>query len=235
MLTLYDELFVKISKLLADNEKIKLTATSKTIDRLKHKFMYTDKTDVRKIRNLPFFNNFEYVEIPDIIHKCPKNVKHIKFVASCIQQDRYRHIIMQFDYFFGQFKDGAITSLKSVTIEDNYDNPIKYCLPSSVTHLTFGKYFSHSIEKIKKHNITFGEQLTETDIPISITHLTFGDVFNQPIKNCIPSSVTHLEFGISFDQSLNSIPLSIQEIKICNTYNKIIDIHLIPKITIKNI
>jgi len=254
MLTLHDELIIKISELLTDNEKIKFTMVSKMMDKMKNKFMYTDKIDVRKIRNLKFFNNFEYVEIPDIIHKCPKNVKHINFVAQRMTPNRFviKHISMQFDYFFSQFKDGAITSLKSVIIEDNFDNSIKYCLPSSVTHLTFGKHFNQPIESRKMlSHIAFDEQLFENGIPATITHLTFGDNFNQPIKyclppsvthlkfgyffnqsikNCIPPSVTHLEFGIFFNRSLNNIPLSVQEIKIYKSYRRIIDALLMPKI-----
>jgi len=157
---------------------------------------------------------------------------------------------MQFNYFFSQFEGGGITSLKSVTIDDNYDRSIKYCLPPSVTHLIFGKFFNQPIER-KQIPLSSVDQQIESDIPASITHLTFGDsfdkpikccipqsvthlkfgkCFNQSIKDCIPTSVTHLEFGICFDQSLDSIPLSVKEIKICDIYDKIIDTEIMAKI-----
>jgi hypothetical protein len=39
-------------------------------------------------------------------------------------------------------------------------------LPSSITHLTFGKFFNQEVNKL----------------PSSITHLTFGDEFSQKVE-----------------------------------------------------
>src|SRR3984957_5086991 len=85
---------------------------------------------------------------------------------------------------------------------------IKECIPSAVTHLTFGYYFNQNIKECIPSSVThltFGKRFNQDIkdcIPSSVTHLTFGKRFNQDIKDCIPSSVTHLTFGGKINQKI---------------------------------
>jgi len=167
------DVILKITESLTDREKIHLASTSKEMDKMKLKMKYTEKINMqkRKIRRLPYFNNFEYVKIDitdmalwsrDIADDVyPRYAKHIYLEMS---QNISRHNLSAIDYY-----------LERLTAN----------IPVTVTHLTFGKYFN--IPLINK-------------IPRTITHLIFGQHFmrchyltlvryNELIKILISSGV----------------------------------------------
>jgi hypothetical protein len=194
MLSLYDDLIIKMADELLDKQKIYMSMLSKRFDRLKFKFVYTELISLFEIRSLPYFDNFENISY-DIVMDNPKCAKYVHFLA-------YNTDIPQ-----------KITHL---TLDRNFDKPINNCIPSSVTHLTFGYWFNRSINNCIPSSVThltFGylfSQPINNCIPPSVTHLTLGDCFNQPINNCIPSSVTHLTLGDCFNQPINNcIPSSV--------------------------
>jgi hypothetical protein len=70
-------------------------------------------------------------------------------------------------------------------------------LPSTLTHLTFGKYFDQKVN----------------NLPKTLTHLTFGEHFNQKVNN-LPKTLTHLTFdnNSKFDKEVNELPLTLTNI-----------------------
>jgi hypothetical protein len=107
--------------------------------------------------------------------------------------------------FFKRVRQGFIRRFR---IDHNF-NPEHFSIPTSVTHLTFGRGFN--------------QPLVEDSIPESVTHLTFGHRFDQPfVKGSIPESVTHLTFGYCFDQPLvkGSIPESVTQLTFRGDFNQ---------------
>jgi len=213
MFVIYDDVIIQISELLSNKEKIILTMTSKKMDEFKYKFMFREKICINKIVSLPYFNNFEYVDISnkEIINdndeiKCPRNIKCVHFFVQSnfltlskpifplnVTPVGITHLI--FCDFFNELID-IPSSVTHVTFGVYFDRPID--IPSSVTHLTFGKYFNSPINNILTSvaHLTFGKQFNQTlkDLIPSVTHLVLGKYFDQPIEDCIPSSVIYLTF-----------------------------------------
>jgi len=244
MLSICEDIIIQISEFLSDREKIQLMATSKLLDNLKHKFTYCDKINIIRIYQLPYFDNFECVQISSTPYKYPKNIKHIyyeslkKFTGEgrdiydiipssvtyltlgwsqflCIPVPSVTHLTLYGHLFIDTIK--FVPSVTHLRMCDRINAPLN-CIPSSVTHLTLGFYFNKSIKD---------------KIPSSVTHLIFGDSFNKPIKYNIPSSVTHLTFGYYFDQLINdSIPSSVVEIILSKTYRHEIRKDLLAKVII---
>jgi hypothetical protein len=201
MLTIYDDIFIKMSEELTDREKIYLSMTSKQLNMLKYEFIYKQMIHVYKIFKTPYFDNFECVQVSKISTKYPKAAKQIYLRAYT---PHFPPFITHLRYESNRPIFNIPQSITHLTFFENFDQPIDNCIPSSVTHLTFGTGFDRSIKN---------------DIPSSVTHLTFGLHFNQPIKNYIPCSVTHLKFGFFFQQSINELHHSIEEIILYYNYN----------------
>uniref|UniRef100_A0A6C0C7R6 F-box and FNIP repeat-containing protein n=1 Tax=viral metagenome TaxID=1070528 RepID=A0A6C0C7R6_9ZZZZ len=188
-MNIYSDIFLEIAKFLTNIEKIRLSMTSTEMDKLKRLFIYQDKVCIMKILNLPYYDNFEFVDIGYDYQgskKCPKCVKYV----NCVANGRIPEITMPINMithltcnsvFQGSLENYIPRSVIHLSINDHFDQSIKDCIPSSVTHLTFGGKINQIMRKC---------------IPLSVTHLIFGDRFNEPIENCIPSSVTHLTFAI---------------------------------------
>jgi len=206
MIELYCDMILKISRQLRNKEKIYLTATSKQMDRLKYKLIFSEKISIRIIK---VFNE-NYI--------CPRNVKHIYYHAINISMlsfiiergaPSYGITHLTFDnYFNGQIKNSIPLSVTHLTFGSAFNRLIKGCIPSSVTHLTFGWDFNRSIKDA---------------IPLSVTHLIFGVNFNKPIDGNIPASVTHLKLGFCFCHPIN-LPKSVIEITLWERQRKFINI-----------
>lgn len=82
--------------------------------------------------------------------------------------------------------------LTHLTFGTKFNQPVDDLLPHSLLHLTFGKYFYHTIN----------------NLPPSLTHLILGDVFDFPI-NSLPSGLVELKFGRNFDQAIGCLPPSL--------------------------
>jgi len=81
MLTIYTDTILKIAEFLTDREKIYLTMSSKRLDEMTYKLKYCEKIHIIKILSVPFFDNFESIEISCSLYKIPKHVKYIHHVA----------------------------------------------------------------------------------------------------------------------------------------------------------
>jgi len=121
MLTLYDDIFIKISELLEQHEKIMLTMASVSLNRLKYVFRYYEKINIDKIIHLSYFDNFECVKLTPRNHTIvPKSVKHV-YLKTCDSNipPFVTHLL-----FYGL---------------------IRTIMPASVTHLAFGDFFDQSV------------------------------------------------------------------------------------------
>ena len=72
MLSLYDDIIIKIANELIDKEKIYMTMLSKQFDRFKFKFIFTELTSLSIIQTLSYFDNFENVRLNIIMNKFGK-------------------------------------------------------------------------------------------------------------------------------------------------------------------
>uniref|UniRef100_A0A6C0C8B5 F-box domain-containing protein n=1 Tax=viral metagenome TaxID=1070528 RepID=A0A6C0C8B5_9ZZZZ len=212
MLSLCDDIFLKLSEELTDKEKIYLTMICKQTDTLKYKFIYKEAIHVYKICKLLYFDNFECVSVSRVSRKCPKAAKQISLRA--------------YSPSFPPFITHLTYECKKPIIN----------IPQTVTHLTFGNSFNRAIDNIPQSvtHITFGasfDQPIKDIIPSSVTHLYFGLHFDQEIKNYIPHSVTHLKFGFFFFRSLYGLHDSIEEIVVDFRY--LIDQRLYDKFGLK--
>jgi len=236
MLSIYEDVIMKISEYLFNHQKIALTSTSKIMEKFKHKFIYRDRTEIHVIVDLSYFDRFESIEIYDPIHEYPKidkspkcakriyyaahttdipqSVTHLSFaykfdrsLNNCIPSSV---INLKFTKKFNQSIKGCIPSkVTYLKFSNKLNQPIKDCIPSSVTRLTFGRDFNQSIEGC---------------IPSSVTELIFGNRFNQPIIGNIPIGVTFLSFGEDFNQPIkDNIPESVTYLRLIGKFNQPID------------
>uniref|UniRef100_A0A6C0C821 F-box domain-containing protein n=1 Tax=viral metagenome TaxID=1070528 RepID=A0A6C0C821_9ZZZZ len=248
MLSVPDDIILKIGDLLLDKDKIAITMMAKRFDRLKYKFIYRQKMIYDRILPLSYFDNFECIELPRYQRIYPKSVKYVHFVARTTEMPpKVTHLTFGDD--FNRSVENVIpSSVTHLTLGHYFNQPIT--IPSSVTHLTFKLHFNQPV-KIPSSvtHVTFGYSFNQPiEVPSSVTHLTFGPKFNQPIKiptftthlkfGCyfnqpviVPPSVTHLVFGDFFDQPLiDDNLLSVEEIMITQNYDNTINENLLPKI-----
>jgi hypothetical protein len=131
MMSLYGDLFIKIGTLLTTKEKIYLTMTCTQTSELKHVFKYHNRITINLIHNLPYFDNFESVEIFAPESKYPKHVKHIYF------------------YYYGPlYNQWVPKSVTNLQFGPTFNKPIEKIIPHTVTHLTFGYAFDQPITNI---------------------------------------------------------------------------------------
>jgi len=194
--------------------------SSKISDKLKYMFTYSDKIHISKIYHLPYFDNFEHIEISNSVIRLPKRVKRI---YCFIFASGKRHFVpssvthLKLVAHNNATLDNIPFSVTNLIYDSYFNNPIKTgYIPTSVTHLTFGFFFNQKNKKCippSVTHLTFGyhfNQSIENSIPPSVTHLTFGCHFDHPINDYIPTSVTHLTFGDRFNQQIkNCIPSSV--------------------------
>lgn len=174
MLTVHEELIFKMGENLVDKEKIMLTMISKQMDALKHKFIYIQKIKINKIIGLSYFDNFECIEVLSSTTICPKAAKLI-YLYTATQQ--FPPFVTHLTYDRNQRVNNIPLSVTHLTLGGNsmrpaqgrgFNQPIQNCIPSSVTHLTFGSDFDQPINDF---------------IPHSVTHIKFGCYFNQSIND----------------------------------------------------
>jgi len=240
-MSLYEDLFLQISQYLSNKENIALSMTSKLMNGLKYKIIYSGKVQLVKIINLSYFDNFENVDIMNMTsyERLPQKIKHIHFNNKIKKNIPLSVTHWTFEGYYFYPLEAAEQSVTHLIFGDRFDNvlhknripplvthiifgwsfdrPIKDSIPPSVTHLTFGYCFNQSIEGC---------------IPTSVTHLTFGDRFNKTIKDCLPSSITHLTFGNAFDQVIkNRIPQSVTHLIFGNKFDQPIKDCIPPSVT----
>jgi len=251
MIPLCIDAILKITDFLSDRDKMQLTMISMSMDVLKYRLMYREKIHIGKIVELPYFDNFECVELSKIVNMYPKYVKYVYFKAT----------------------SGNLSLLHSAPIthlsfSENFNKSIKYKIPPSVTHLRFNRYFNKEIKNDIPQSVThltFGHAFNQPidNIPPSITHLILGKSFNKystfpqiiniiylklgrcyfhheldtlpsikylefdrfdfSIYKCIPQSVTHLILHRCYGPMPKNIPISITHLTFGSKFNVSID------------
>eukprot|EP00026_Physarum_polycephalum_P007208 Phypoly_transcript_07265.p1 GENE.Phypoly_transcript_07265~~Phypoly_transcript_07265.p1 ORF type:complete len:374 (+),score=50.91 Phypoly_transcript_07265:63-1124(+) len=83
-------------------------------------------------------------------------------------------------------------------------------LPSTITHITFGKFFNFEITNHLPESLVYlklGNCFIQeiNHLPKLLKILVIGDNFNHPVDH-LPSSLTHLTLGRSFNHPLDHLP-----------------------------
>jgi len=152
MMTIYYDAIFKISEFLTDEQKIKLTMTSKAMNILKYKFMYHDVTSVTKIMHLTYFDNFENVTVYDQ-QKCPKYAKHVTLISSTLQPILKNYLtcithLIFWDHFDDTIQDKIPPTITYLKFGYLFNRPVENNIPPSVTHVVFGRRFNQPINKL---------------------------------------------------------------------------------------
>jgi len=108
---------------------------------------------------------------------------HFRKIINSKLYDRFINVIIS-------NLDNLPLSIKMLTFDYHFNQPIKDYIPLGVTHLIFGYYFDKPIKDC---------------IPLGVTHLTFGYRFDQPINDYIPSSVEYLEFKGTYQHTVENV------------------------------
>jgi len=224
---------------------------SKSTDELKYKFIYSDKINVKKIIELPYFDNFENVAINNYGDVQPNRVKYIHFKATDTNIPSFvTHLKFDCNILHNINIPLSVTHLSLKQISDISNIPrsvthlatenlryqsTNYNLPS-VTHYTYyGSGHAWLLEHLPSvthlvSNRDFGAY-RRLKMPETITHIYFDDEMIDPIPNDhIPSSVTHLRFGPFFNEPIDNLPKTVLQIELPERYNVKISEELIPKI-----
>uniref|UniRef100_A0A6C0C8E2 F-box and FNIP repeat-containing protein n=1 Tax=viral metagenome TaxID=1070528 RepID=A0A6C0C8E2_9ZZZZ len=196
-----EDIMITVAEYLDNWEKIRLSATSKLLDGLKHKFMFRNYVILtEKIEQLPYFDNFMSIGLPYVPNHCPKFAEYVSFFAKTSDIPSYvTHLY--FDDEFNQPIKGCIpNSVTEVTFGNIFDQPIDGCIPNSVTKLVFGDRFNRHIKGY---------------IPNSVTELVFGWSFDRYIyiDDYIPPSVIKLTLE-KWDAYVEYIPTTIFDLSI---------------------
>ena len=169
-------------------------------------------------------------------HNPKKNIKFIKKKHKKYYDKKTKKQIIPNYYYYSSFvflpKDISILEFEI----DSIFNKKIINLPSTITHLIFGKFFNQPLLNlpINLTNLTFGKFFNQTllNLPINLTNLTFGNYFNQPLLN-LPINLTNLNFincsfcEGDFCQEIN-LPYNLKKIKIIGKKNKNFKINKIP-------
>ncbi|AGC02401.1 FNIP repeat-containing protein [Acanthamoeba polyphaga moumouvirus] len=170
---------------------------------------YNKKYKYDKIKHLSYFNQFDNIKyishdinIPngitrlildlmfinpdhDIVDRqikisVPDSVKYLTFMGkSCLNEI--------------QIISDGITYFK---FGNQFNQPIKGCIPNCVQHIKFGEKFNQSIKGC---------------IPESVISLTFGKDFNQSLEGCIPKNLKELTItSKSFEENKYHISPNIK-------------------------
>eukprot|EP01112_Ceratiomyxa_fruticulosa_P012313 TRINITY_DN3401_c0_g2_i2.p1 TRINITY_DN3401_c0_g2~~TRINITY_DN3401_c0_g2_i2.p1 ORF type:complete len:344 (+),score=50.68 TRINITY_DN3401_c0_g2_i2:229-1260(+) len=140
-------------------------------------------------------------------------------------------LITHSKYFEKLFDNPFLTNLYKIRFGDNCELRIPK-LPSSVTHLHLGPQFDLTVNS-SVHNfspslthLTFGRFFSQAHpikhLPPSLTHLKFDEYFNEPVDS-LPNKLTHIEFGERFYKPLTQLPASVQQVTFCKQYKHPVD------------
>uniref|UniRef100_A0A6C0C7T0 Uncharacterized protein n=1 Tax=viral metagenome TaxID=1070528 RepID=A0A6C0C7T0_9ZZZZ len=211
------DIFSKICKYLNNKEKIYLTMMCNVTDKFKHKLIYPDNTEYKRISHLPYYDNFETITDDNPCITFPKNAKKLIFYS------KYSHFYPRTFMDLGMKKETSMIKIPiSVTHITLCDMLFKYgrlIIPKSVTHLKFCPQCTTAKNYIRQSitHLTLPMRLDDSIkdcIPGSVTHLKLPRYFNEPIEDLIPSSVIYLKFGDFFNQSVkDNIPKSVTHLK----------------------
>jgi len=168
MVDLYDDLIIKICDELCDREKIYVTMISKRMEKIRYKCTYREKIHVRYIVALPYFDNFESVEISELISILPKCAKYIYFEADTRSIPGFVTHLKFADTFNEPIKKSDIpTSVTHLELGDNYNQAMEInSISESVIYLKFGYWFYQSINNCVSSSVKEIELETDYDLNI---------------------------------------------------------------------
>ena len=136
MLSLPEELIILISTFLNNKEKIVLTSLTKSFNMFQKKFIYRDSIEASEIMNVPYNNNFTYVE-----YTHSSNEKPIpSFVTHLYTND-----------FFNEPLYELPKSLKFIRISMYFG---KIFISTSVTHILFDHWSQWYLFHDIPYNVT---------------------------------------------------------------------------------
>lgn len=220
-----------ICSYLSDKDKCNILLVSKLFNLLKNRILYTTTVfDDKKIRMLPFYNNFTSIELikydvpGTLIIDLPKNIKHLKIIRKLSANN----II---------FNSNLI---ESITVRSDNSNFFDSINPSYVKNLTLDYLWYKELILIRKlinvENIKIKSTITVIPMTIfnhnyklktvvlpnkclfdhpeflfeknfELQEVTFGSNFDQTICNIFDSTpnLTKVIFKGKFNQSLQGV------------------------------
>lgn len=187
---------LKICSFLSDQEKVYFAMIATSFSMLLSEMIYSKKVRFDAIEKLPYFDNFECVQLLHFTNKCPKFAKYVYYEAST--RDIPQNVThLTFTQGFNKSIKGIIP--KSVTdLEFSWDfiQSVQDCIPSTVKNMTFSYYFGRDI--IKEDNLADFNNvigLNHDDhgfdrIPYTIMHVTYCRYYNKSAKlsNLLPQT-----------------------------------------------
>lgn len=113
--------------------------------------------------------------------------------------------------------------IKHIIFYQKYNHQLDY-LPTSATHVLFGKDYNKEISLDEKTNLTyifFGIHFNQNVdyLPITTQVIIFGIYFNRPI-DLLPNNIHFIILGYYYNQSTNNLPNSIKKIIFGYNFNK---------------
>lgn len=231
-------MIIEICEFLTDGEKIKLSMVSKMMNHIKCKLTYYEKQDIKNIIDLPYFDNFVYVEISKKTNTCPKFAKYVRYNKNnpCTLKKLPLSVIHL--RFYNKFAGSLYKIPSSITHLKLGSKFYRYNTFPEVVNITHLRIFSctyfknvwipPSVKHLKIYNF---DRAIEKCIPESVTHLTLVYKYlNMPTY--IPTSITHLYFHDKFDSLISNLTMpSVTHLTFGNNFNNLIINMAIPKVT----
>jgi hypothetical protein len=151
---LFEDVVIKICDGLSDSEKISLTSISSNMNKLKYKLIYCTKIDIAKIYLLPYFDNFENIEIHGNPPKFPRYVKYVHYTTFTLYIVPHTTHLTISSYI--NLSNDIPPSVTHLTFDCSIVNipSFEICIPSSVTHLTLNRGIYRKIDLALLPNIT---------------------------------------------------------------------------------
>ncbi len=207
------------------------------------------------INNLP-----AYLKELDLGHNknfsnLPENLTHLSLSYYDIKtngklSNKITHLSLNCDLgidFDSEFIDNLPENLISLTLDNNFNQPIKKFpknlkklimlgnrnypiniidLPNTITELTLGYYFNKSVDNLPTsiEKLILGNYFNQpvNNLPCGIKELTFGTDFNQPVNN-LPCGIKELTFGYDFNQPIEHLPVSLEKIFFGSYFNQTVE------------
>eukprot|EP01112_Ceratiomyxa_fruticulosa_P016398 TRINITY_DN4946_c0_g1_i1.p1 TRINITY_DN4946_c0_g1~~TRINITY_DN4946_c0_g1_i1.p1 ORF type:complete len:283 (+),score=34.86 TRINITY_DN4946_c0_g1_i1:90-938(+) len=116
-----------------------------------------------------------------------------------------------------------LSSTKRVVFHKDFNKEVDYLLLQQLTHITFGKSFNRSVDRLPNSitHLQFGEYFNQLPnfLPCNLTHLSFGVHFDKPITR-FPCTLAHIHFGFCFSHDVSTLPLRLQQLSFGHHFNE---------------
>ena len=127
-------------------------------------------------------------------------------MASCTENDALYRISQKLIYksFTHDIYIDETSNTKHIIFSDKFNEKVK--IDKSITHITFGPWFNHSINNLRE----------------GVVYIKFGHFFNKK-TSLLPESVEYLEYGTKFNKKIDRLPKNIKTLILGVCFNKSID------------